>query len=86
MEAGGWRGEQEIDLKMEADHDWSPDRRLQGCAGSLVADMYQNQQRTRLANFIRLSTSKPLILAKPGPSQGLKPPFEHSTPPRKDVC
>ena len=35
----GWRGEQEIDLKMEADHDWSPDTRLQGCAGSLVADM-----------------------------------------------
>ena len=38
-EAGGWRGGQEIDLKMEADHDWSPDTRLQGCAGSLVADM-----------------------------------------------
>ena len=36
---GGWRGGQEIDLKMEADHDWSPDTRLQGCAGSLVADM-----------------------------------------------
>ena len=28
-----------LDLKMEADHDWSPDTRLQGCAGSLVADM-----------------------------------------------
>ena len=39
VEAGGWRGGQEIDLKMEADHDWSPDTRLQGCAGSLVADM-----------------------------------------------
>ena len=38
VEAGGWRGGQEIDLKMEADHDWSPDTRLQGCAGSLVAD------------------------------------------------
>ena len=36
---GGWWGGQEIDLKMEADHDWSPDTRLQGCAGSLVADM-----------------------------------------------
>ena len=22
-----------LDLKMEADHDWSPDTRLQGCAG-----------------------------------------------------
>ena len=39
VEAGGWQGGQEIDLKMEADHDWSPDTRLQGCAGSLVADM-----------------------------------------------
>ena len=36
---GGWRGGQEIDLKMEADHNWSPDTRSQGCAGSLVADM-----------------------------------------------
>ena len=38
---GGWgvAGGQEIDLKMEADHDWTPDTRLQGCAGSLVADM-----------------------------------------------
>ena len=35
----GWRGGQEIDLKMEAGHDWSPDTRLQGCAGFLVADM-----------------------------------------------
>ena len=39
VEAGGWRGGQKLDLKMEADHDWSPDTRLQGCAGSLVADM-----------------------------------------------
>ena len=39
VEAGGWRGRQKLDLKMEADHDWSPDTRLQGCAGSLVADM-----------------------------------------------
>ena len=39
VEAGGWRGGQKIDLKMEADHDWSPDTRLQGRAGSLVADM-----------------------------------------------
>ena len=30
---GGWRGGQEIDLKMEADYDWSPDRRLQGGGG-----------------------------------------------------
>ena len=36
---GGWRGGQKIDFKMEADHDWSPDTRLQSCAGSLVADM-----------------------------------------------
>ena len=49
--------------EMEAGHDWSPDTRLQGCAGSLVADMLQNQHRKRLANIIRLSTSKPLILA-----------------------
>ena len=39
LKKGRWRGGQEIDLKMEADHDWSPDKRLQGCAGSLVADM-----------------------------------------------
>ena len=39
VEAGGWWGGQKLDLKMEADHDWSPDTRLQGCAGSLVADM-----------------------------------------------
>ena len=39
VEVGGWRGGQKIGLKMEADHDWSPDTRLQGCAGSLVADM-----------------------------------------------
>ena len=32
-------GGQGLDLKMEADHDWSPETRLQGCAGSLVADM-----------------------------------------------
>ena len=37
--AYGWRGGQKIGLKMEADHDWSPDTRLEGCAGSLVADM-----------------------------------------------
>ena len=35
----GWWGGQEIDLRMEADHEWSPDTRLQGYAGSLVADM-----------------------------------------------
>ena len=34
----GWDG-QELYLKMEADHDWSPETRLQGCAGSLVVDM-----------------------------------------------
>ena len=45
VEVGGWRGGgwgvagRAKDLKMEADHDWSPDTRLQGCAGSLVADM-----------------------------------------------
>ena len=35
----GWRGGQKIDFKMEADHDWSPDTRLKGCAGPLVADI-----------------------------------------------
>ena len=35
----GWRGGQEIDYKMEADHDWSPNTRLQGCAVCLVTDM-----------------------------------------------
>ena len=35
---GGWWGH-EIDFKMEADHDWSPVMRLQGCADSLVNDM-----------------------------------------------
>ena len=39
VEGVGWRGGQEVGLKMEADHDWSPDTRLQSCAGSLVADM-----------------------------------------------
>ena len=39
VEVGGRRGGQKIGLKMEADHDWSPDKRLEGCAGSLVADM-----------------------------------------------
>ena len=34
----GWGG-QRLDLKVEANHDWSPETRLQGCAGSLVADM-----------------------------------------------
>ena len=36
----GWRWwvGKEIDF-MEVDHDWSPDTRLQGCVGSLVADM-----------------------------------------------
>ena len=33
------RLQNELDVKMEADHDWSPDMRLQGCAGFLVADM-----------------------------------------------
>ena len=36
---GGQRGGQRLDLKMEADYDWSPEMRLHGCAGSLVADM-----------------------------------------------
>ena len=33
----GWQSGQEIDFKMEVDHNWNPDIRLQGCAGSLVA-------------------------------------------------
>ena len=44
--------------------------RLQGCAGFLVADTLQTQQKICLANIVSLSTSKPLILAKPDPSQG----------------
>ena len=40
-------------------------QKLQGCAGFLVADMQQNLQKKCLANIIRPSTSKPLILAKP---------------------
>ena len=36
---GGWWGGQGLDLKMEADRDWSPETRLQGCAGTLVVDM-----------------------------------------------
>ena len=39
VEGGGWQGGQEIDFKMEADHDWNPDERLQGCASFLVASM-----------------------------------------------
>ena len=45
VEGGGWWRGQEIDFKMEANHDWSPDTRLQGCAGSIVADMEQNQRK-----------------------------------------
>ena len=77
---GGWGG-QEIGFKMEVDHDWSSDMRLQGCAGFVVADMQQNHQhRKRLANLIKPSTSTPLIIAKPGPSQGQKLPIELATP------
>ena len=36
---GGWRGGQGLDLKLEADHDRSPETRLQGCAVTLVVDM-----------------------------------------------
>ena len=39
MEGGGGGEGEEVDLKMEADHDWSADTRLHGCAGSLVAEM-----------------------------------------------
>ena len=39
-EGGGWWGGQEIDFKIEEDQDWSPDTRIQGCAGFLVADMW----------------------------------------------
>ena len=34
LQGRGWQGGQGLDLKMEADHDWSPETRLQGCAGS----------------------------------------------------
>ena len=46
-----------------------------------VAVMQQNLHRKSLANHIRLSTSTPLILTKPGPSQGQKPPFKLTTSP-----
>ena len=38
---GGWEveGRARDRPQMEADHNWRPDMRLQGCAGSLVADM-----------------------------------------------
>ena len=36
VESGRWWGRQEIDFKMEVNHDWSPDRRLQDCAGYLA--------------------------------------------------
>ena len=36
---------EEIDFKMKEDHDCSPDKRLQHCAGFLEADMEQNQHR-----------------------------------------
>ena len=36
---GGGGGGQGLYLKMEADHEWSSETRLQGCAGSLVTDM-----------------------------------------------
>ena len=38
-EGGEWWGGQEVDFKVEADYDWSPHTRLQGCAGFLVTDM-----------------------------------------------
>ena len=39
VEGGRRWGGQEINFKMEADHDWSPDMSLQGCSGLSVADM-----------------------------------------------
>ena len=30
VEGGGWGVAKEIDLKMEADHDWSPDTKITG--------------------------------------------------------
>ena len=36
---GEWQGGQGLDLTMEEDHDWSPEMKLQGCAGSLEADV-----------------------------------------------
>ena len=35
----GGAGGQGLDPKMEADHDRSPEMRLQGCVGTLVVDM-----------------------------------------------
>ena len=74
-----------MDFKIEADHDWSLHMRLQGYAGFLVADMQQNQHRKNLAKLIRPSTSTQLIIAKPCPSQGQKPPFKLTTSPRKET-
>ena len=40
VESWGWQRGKDIDFKMEADHNWNLVMRLQGCAGSLVPDMY----------------------------------------------
>ena len=34
-----WARDKLIDFKMKAAHGWSPDKKLQGCAGFSVADM-----------------------------------------------
>ena len=36
-----WGGGQGLDLKMEADHDWSPDMILQGCASTVKKEGYK---------------------------------------------
>ena len=61
--------------------------RLQGCAGFLVTDTVCSKiNRINVWLTYRAAISKPLVLSKPGPSQGQKPSFELYTPPRKDVC
>ena len=54
---------------------------IQGCAGFLVTDMQEINRK-----IIWPTLPAVLILANPGPSQDVKPPFALSTPPTKDVC
>ena len=53
---------------------------VQSSAGFLLVDMQQN-----MANHINPSSNTPLILAKPNPLQGQKPPVEFVTLSIKDV-
>jgi len=56
-----------------------------GFTGSLVADIQHKPHRKHLPNCTSTCIHLPLILVKPGPSQGQIPPFEPVTALRKDV-